>query len=48
MYTVKETPQFQDWLDSIRDLKTRIKLAGRLVKVRGGNLGDVKPVGDGL
>jgi putative addiction module killer protein len=48
MYTVKEAPEFQGWLDSIRDLKTRIKLAGRLVKVRGGNLGDVKPVGDGL
>jgi len=48
MYTVKETPQFQDWLGGIRNLKTRIKLAARLVKARNGNLGDVKPVGDGL
>ena len=48
MYTVKETPEFQDWLDGIRDLKTRIRLAKQLVKVHSGNLGDVEPVGDGI
>jgi putative addiction module killer protein len=48
MYTVKETPEFQDWLESIRDLKTKIRLAKRLVKVRNGILGDVEPVGDGV
>ncbi|SNX28916.1 putative addiction module killer protein [Polynucleobacter meluiroseus] len=48
MYTIKETPEFQDWLDGIRDLKTRIRLAKRLAKVRNGNLGDTEPVGDGI
>ena len=48
MYTVKETPEFQDWLDGIRDLKIRIRLAKRLVKVRNGILGDVELVGDGV
>jgi putative addiction module killer protein len=48
MYTVKETPEFQDWLDGIRDLKTRIRLAKRLVKVRIGTMGDIEPVGDGI
>jgi putative addiction module killer protein len=48
MYTVKETPEFQDWLDSIRDLKTRIRLAKRLVKVRNGTMGDIEPLGDGI
>jgi putative component of toxin-antitoxin plasmid stabilization module len=43
MYTVKETPEFQDWLDSIRDLKTRIRLAKRLVKVRNGAMGTIEP-----
>jgi putative addiction module killer protein len=46
--TVKETPEFQDWLDGIRDLKTRIRLAKRLVNVRNGTMGDIEPVGDGI
>lgn len=48
MYTIKETPEFQNWLAGIRDLKTRIRLAKRLVKVRNGILGDVELVGDGV
>jgi putative addiction module killer protein len=48
VYTVKETPEFQNWLDGIRDLKTRIRLAKRLVKVRNGTMGDIEPVGDGI
>lgn len=48
MYTIKETPEFQTWLAGIRDLKTRIRLAKRLVKVRNGILGDVELVGDGV
>jgi putative addiction module killer protein len=48
VYTIKETPEFQNWLAGIRDLKTRIRLAKRLVKVRNGILGDVELVGDGV
>lgn len=48
MYSVIETEAFADWVDSIRDMPTRIRLRRRLGKAMRGNLGDVKPVGEGL
>ena len=48
MYTVIETDVFQHWVDSLRDMPTRIRLRRRLGKAMRGNLGDVKPVGDGV
>ncbi len=48
MLTVKRTPEFDDWLGSIRDGMTRIRLAKRLDKAQRGLLGDVEPVGEGV
>ena len=48
MYTVLETDTFIDWVSSLRDRPTRIRLRRRLGKATRGNLGDVKPVGDGI
>jgi putative addiction module killer protein len=48
MYTIKQLPQFSDWLNSLKDGLTRRRLATRLRKATLGNLGDVKPVGDGV
>lgn len=48
MYSVKTLPEFTRWLSGIKDGMTRRRLARRLEKAQGGNLGDVKPVGDGL
>ena len=48
MYTVKRTAEFDDWLVSIKDGLTRIRLAKRLEKVQRGLLGDVEPVGEGV
>jgi putative addiction module killer protein len=48
MYTVLETDTFIDWVSSLRDRPTRIRLRRRLGKAARGNLGDVKPVGDGI
>ncbi|MEX8504742.1 type II toxin-antitoxin system RelE/ParE family toxin [Leptothrix ochracea] len=48
MYTVLETDVFQQWVDSLRDMPTRIRLRRRLSKAMLGNLGDVKPVGEGV
>ena len=48
MYTVLETDPFIDWVNSLRDRPTRIRLRRRLGKAARGNLGDVKPVGDGI
>jgi putative addiction module killer protein len=48
MYTVLETDAFIDWVNSLRDRHTRIRLRRRLGKAARGNLGDVKPVGDSI
>ena len=48
MITVKRLPEFDTWLDGLRVRETRIRLARRLDKAQRGNLGDIKPVGDGV
>jgi len=36
------------WLGSLKDKSTQIRLARRLDKVQRGNIGDVRPVGNGV
>lgn len=48
MYSVIETEEFADWVDTIKDMSTRIRLRRRLSKATLGNLGDVKPVGESV
>ena len=48
MLTIKTIPEFDDWLDGLRDRTTRLRLSRRLDKAQRGNLGDIKPVGDGV
>ncbi|MDR1849105.1 MAG: type II toxin-antitoxin system RelE/ParE family toxin [Zoogloeaceae bacterium] len=45
MNTVFQLPEFEQWLDSLKDRTTRTRLATRLRKAELGNLGDIKPVG---
>ena len=47
MYTVKLLPEFDDWLNGLKDRVTRQRLNVRLRKVSLGNLGDTRPVGNG-
>jgi putative addiction module killer protein len=48
MFTIRFTTEFSAWLGGIKDGTTRRRLARRLEKAEKGNLGDVKPVGDGI
>ena len=48
MLTVKTVPEFTVWLDGNKDKLTVMRLRKRLRKVTLGNLGDVKPVGEGV
>jgi len=48
IYTVKTLPEFDKWLNCLKDRITRIRLSRRLDKAQRGNLGDVKPVGEGV
>jgi len=48
MFTVKTLPEFDTWLNGLKDRTTRLRLSRRLDKAQRGSLGDVKPVGDGV
>lgn len=48
MFIIKKLPEFDMWLHSIKDSMTKVRLAKRLDKAARGNLGDVKPVGQGI
>ena len=48
MFTIKRTEEFAAWLDGLKDRITRQRLNVRLRKAMLGNLGDVRPVGDGV
>ena len=39
---------FGAWLDSIIDVRTRSRIAARLLRLNNGNFGDCKPVGEGV
>ena len=39
---------FEEWLGSLRDLKARVKIEKRLQRVKLGNLGDYRSVGEGV
>ena len=48
VYTIKVLPEFNAWLNSLKDGMTHRRLARRLEKAACGNLGDVKPVGSNV
>jgi len=48
MYTIKTHPDFDKWLNGIKDRMTRLRLARRLDQAARGNLGDTKALGNSL
>jgi putative addiction module killer protein len=48
MYSIRRLPEFDAWLDSLKDSMTALRLARRLDRVKRGLLGDVEPVGEGV
>jgi putative addiction module killer protein len=48
MIVVRQTETFSTWLRKLRDDRARVRIVERLLRVEGGNLGDVKPVGEGV
>ncbi|MEN9784339.1 MAG: hypothetical protein RJA24_1682 [Pseudomonadota bacterium] len=45
---IRETQEFSSWLESLRDARTRTRVQARILRLRYGNPGDVKPVGEGF
>ena len=46
MFTVRQTQEFQDWLDALKDVRAQVRIAARLRLAEAGSLGDWKPVGN--
>ncbi|QAY92888.1 type II toxin-antitoxin system RelE/ParE family toxin [Pseudomonas sp. ACM7] len=47
-YLIQQTMIFATWHASVRDLRAKLAIARRIDRASAGNLGDVKPVGDGV
>jgi putative addiction module killer protein len=45
---IRETEIFSDWLASLRDAQARTRVQARILRLKLGNPGDVKPVGEGV
>lgn len=48
MYNIIKTERFEKWFKSLKDLNTRAKIDVRIRRMELGNLGDIKPVGEGV
>ena len=48
VFNIFQLPEFGEWLTHIKDGLTRRRLVRRLERAEEGNLGDVKPVGEGV
>ena len=48
MIEIRRTNEFTAWVRGLSDEKARAKVFVRIDRLRGGNPGDVKPVGEGV
>ena len=48
MIEVRQTAQFSRWFSQLRDVQAKARIDVRIRRVSLGNLGDVKPVGEGV
>jgi putative addiction module killer protein len=48
MAAIRETEEFSNWLNKLRDAVAKAKIASRIERLVRGNPGDVKPVGEGV
>jgi putative addiction module killer protein len=48
MITVRETERFKTWIRALQDRKTKQVINAHIRRISTGNLGDNKPVGNGI
>ena len=48
MYTVLRSEEFDKWLTHLKDAKGKARIVARIRSAELGNLGDVKPIGEGI
>lgn len=48
MYQIRQTNQFSSWLSKLKDIKGKVSIFRRIDRVRNGNFGDYKSVGNNI
>lgn len=48
MIEIRKTETFGKWIDRLRDIRARARILARIERLRSGNPGDVKSIGDGI
>ena len=48
MFQIRKTSAFSRWIDGLRDIRARARIQIRIERLATGNLGDVRPVGEGV
>jgi putative addiction module killer protein len=48
MIEIRKTDTFLNWIDGLQDIRARARILVRIERLRSGNPGDVKPVGEGI
>jgi putative addiction module killer protein len=48
MIEIRKTDTFAKWIDGLKDIRTRARILARIERLKTGNPGDVKPVGEGV
>jgi putative addiction module killer protein len=48
MYTILRSDEFDKWLTRLKDIKCKARIVARIRSAELGNLGDVRPVGEGI
>ena len=48
MMEIRQTDEYESWFERLRDREARFRIIARIRRLSLGNLGDVKPVGEGV
>jgi putative addiction module killer protein len=45
---VRQTAEYETWFEKLRDVQAKARILARIRRLSLGNLGDIKPVGEGV
>ena len=48
MYLIKQTDVFSKWLKKLKDIKAKVSIIRRVNRIKNGNFGDYKSVGESV
>ena len=48
MYKIKQTTRFSSWLHKLKDIKGKVSILRRIDRLKSGNFGDFKSLGENL